>query len=980
MDIKNFNPSEYIANPLLLQSFIGDTDPSEIQGGGVKGGKKTGGRKKGTKNKKPKKVKISSGVDIPDEVDGWTIENIDELSSALYAVDFKDGQSGILFVSGEATITASWSEKGTTEEGSTTVPINLEMDIDEGTSQEEIEEQLIGLAEDTGLEDDIKNDDKDVPEWVFQKALGYITFKDIDIKEVQVSLNDEDETDEEMFKELISLNSVFNELIPNNVGDCVYEFMKNRYKKYSPKNFEGMRTTNDIYNWCKEKNIRMIAYDITGKVIKQNNPDVKNKQKNCIYVCYSNHLYPLKNTVLHKTPKKVCKKITYCDNIEKELEKTLHETKEYPDNILFDFLKRVVSYNENDRTVVKNPDFYLCKKILSMYGLSDKITPYTNLKTISNIILPLYLKENITSFLPKSSKYVKSGCYYNKYNIEPDKWKDDYDYDDIDTIDKNKCYAYVLKNLPYVIKTDIRCMEWTDKVKEITPHYLYVVKPKLSSILLPHTTLYTGSHILNCIKEGLEMTILEQLETKFVKNPFTAFINDLYERVKEGLIDEISFKQIVNITIGKFENNRELTNNYKVVKVCNTDEALKTKGYEKIRICKGWYALMESRDRYTIKNMKPIAIQVKDGARWLLYKTMKRIGLRSDDILQIKTDSITFIKNNNLKLKLDMKDRLNGWKKEDYKELSVAPPEDLKELSLQYKNNNENELGMCYAGSGKSYKIINEIIPKLDKSYIVLTPSHSCLKDYRLQKLNCSVIQRYVFTNKIPEEDIIIIDEFGMVDRMGLDVIYKCFLAQKKIIAYGDYNQLKAVDGNVYNSKLWVDMIFNKKITMDTNYRNHFSVSYYDSLINSWDEEWLCKEVMKHSVKDYRDAETIICYKNETCSKYNKLMCKHLGIKSMEEEGTTVICKTNDLRDKNLYNKFLCVVVSIEGEEIELTDGVSSYNIKREELFKNFDFGYARTIYSIQGESLDSYYYANEDLYLIYNRVAYTIISRLKTK
>jgi len=36
--------------------------------------------------------------------------------------------------------------------------------------------------------------------------------------------------------------------------------------------------------------------------------------------------------------------------------------------------------------------------------------------TISNIILPLYLKENITSFLPKSSKYVKSGCYYNKYN------------------------------------------------------------------------------------------------------------------------------------------------------------------------------------------------------------------------------------------------------------------------------------------------------------------------------------------------------------------------------------------------------------------------------------------------------------------------------------------------------------------------------------------------------------------------------------
>jgi uncharacterized protein YrzB (UPF0473 family) len=43
-------------------------------------------------------------------------------------------------------------------------------------------------------------------------------------------------------------------------------------------------------------------------------------------------------------------------------------------------------------------------------------------------------------------------------------------------------------------------------------------------------------------------------------------------------------------------------------------------------------------------------------------------------------------------------------------------------------------IGLGDAGNGKTYKIINEIIPKLDKNYIVLTPSHATINDYRANK------------------------------------------------------------------------------------------------------------------------------------------------------------------------------------------------------------------------------------------------------
>ena len=44
----------------------------------------------------------------------------------------------------------------------------------------------------------------------------------------------------------------------------------------------------------------------------------------------------------------------------------------------------------------------------------------------------------------------------------------------------------------------------------------------------------------------------------------------------------------------------------------------------------------------------------------------------------------------------------------------------------------------------------------------------------------------------------------------------------------------------------------------------------------------------------------------------------------------------------------------------------------------NFNYGYARTLYSIQGKTVNSFYYCMEDALFLDNKAVYTLISRLK--
>ena len=73
-------------------------------------------------------------------------------------------------------------------------------------------------------------------------------------------------------------------------------------------------------------------------------------------------------------------------------------------------------------------------------------------------------------------------------------------------------------------------------------------------------------------------------------------------------------------------------------------------------------------------------------------------------------------------------------------------------------------------------------------------------------------------------------------------------------------------------------------------------------------------------------------------------------------------------------------VVTITGSDEDNIIIDKCLSIPKKLFIKRFTLGYARTIYNMQGDECESYYWATEDNKHLTPRVAYTIISRLKGK
>ena len=845
----------------------------------------------------------------------------------------------------------------------------------------------------------------------------------------------------------LKIDHIFNEIIPNeNSKNCVYNYLsKIWYKKVKPDFLKSLHTTEDIFQFCKSRNIKMIAYGFDCKIIKAYYPVKKSCYKSCCFVAYNNHLYPLKNSTLNKV------RITETEdlkviNIKKKFQEFLNNGI-LPDNI-YVVQDEIKIFRVGNKRYFENKDYKICKKILTKFGLLDRLKPLTTLKNISSIIEKLYIKTGINSFMPKANRFMKGGFLHKKEECEI--------VDEYITIDKNKAYSCSLMNLKCLIKTDIRFNKTyvpKDK-KDIIDHHLYIIQVNKSSILLPHNSIYTGKYLKYCMKEKLQFTIIEGLETQQEPNYLRQMVKDIYNKCGYHA------KFICNVMIGKFANTTELRLGLKCNKLANSNETKCSDGVI-IPFNKNYNFICEESHSYDIYNRKPIHIQILDNARKALYEQLKFLNLKDEDILQIKTDSITFKDPKTRlmarKLKKIIKDGIEGWKYEKFNEMGCPAVLNKYIGGFGYDEffKNENLLCTCYAGAGKTYDILNNIIPKVI-NYRVLTPSHASLKEYREANIVCDVIQKYTLNKRIPDEHIIIIDEVGMIDRVGCDLIYKCMLEGKQIIAYGDFQQLKPVSSQVSDSNLWLDLAFSRRKELTTNFRNNFTKEYYDSLIISKDKKYLTKQIKKWSV-GYKEASVIICYRNCIREYYNKLKCEHLNIpfkldkytttpygnhikdckisfdlKNLKE-GTKIIANTNELSKMGIYNKFTftikyaydkeleaflsdtekqnpelsgCEIGDIMSEkygdervenwyyyklevdnkkkDIVITDGRQEWTIEKKllnKVVKNkplFSFAYARTLYSVQGATLDSIHYPEEDEFFLDGRSAYTAISRIK--
>ena len=787
--------------------------------------------------------------------------------------------------------------------------------------------------------------------------------------------------DSKLFKLDIKLRKIFNNLIDNEVVEenCLIDYIKARHilpkkLRYLQDDFDKDNMTPKILKeYCDILNCKMILYDFEGRVIVSSYPTKKSKYKNIIGVAYNNHFYPLKKNILQK--KKVMpKSIVIVENCFQNILKLIREKKELPidvvvNNLGFDDNIDVLSYVYDKVKYIQNPEYLECKEILEKFGLADKIYDGIKKFQLGSIIYKLYKTDDDKSFFPNHERFVKSGYSYFNEDVK-------FNYDDVKTLDKNKCYPSCLKNLPYLIKMDYsqnRIITDKNELNELIDNYIYLVKVKKSSILLPDNNIYTGKHLKYCRNSGFNFEILQGMTTKTVPNFYVKMIGDLSKR-----LPPLDFKIIMNAFIGKMEQANTLKNSMKFRKFCNYDESLKTGGnVMEVSIEDDLFMVFDIEKRFNNYTQKPIAIQIKDSSRRLLFKKILELGLKEKDIIQINTDSISFIDRYNMLEVIGTGGdyfTLDNWKIEGFKKISKPHPYIERILSLYTTINNKNIITDAIAGAGKTYKIVKEIIPKLNYiDYLVLTPTHQSLRSYKREKLNSEIIQKYNYSNEIPEEDNIIIDEHGMLDIKSRDFIYKCAIIGKHIQSFGDYTQLPPVGEEYCNSPQYLDLLFSYKDVMYENHRNNFTKEYYDEIKNNL--EFGKQEVRRHSTKSWEDADVILCFRNEIRDLYNQKKLKSLGFSSMIEEGVKVVCFTNKLREKNIYNRYDAIIKEIQGNMILFDNG---NEISKGELQKNFRPNYATNAYGIQGSSKSSYYYCEEDENFLTPNVSYVIISRLK--
>lgn len=811
--------------------------------------------------------------------------------------------------------------------------------------------------------------------------------------------------------------------VQNKKGEnCVINWINTKFSsKFEKYEIDNLREKNnngikikDMLNLFEKHNIYCVIYDENGN--KKESNTVKEIKIEVHMIVYNNHIYPIKSNRLRKdkfgTPVEI---IT--TNIVNEIKKFL-KININPFNIhVSDQIKKgedrgrtkitsfMVKENKTYYKYIENDEYEKCKKILKKYKLEDKIYDSIRIVNLVSIFEEAYILSNIRSFFPsRVLRYNKEAFTYVDKSMLNEVKDGKYH---IYSMDKNKCYAYCLYSLDFLIQCDWRTAKITINPESIISDRLYVVKPKYSTILMPNTNYYSGYHVNYCKNEGVQFEVLEEITTKQVPNGFKNIINIL---LKDGDITNNEFKEMMNIYIGKMKSEKTIVSKYE--SNLRTKESIQYENGYKINIDDKYVVQYETKSKIgNPYNMKPIDIQIKDRSRVLLYEKLKEIGIKDKrEIVKINTDSIVFVSKEKINLqekyKLDKND-FAGWKEEPLKleslDVKYSDPTNFS-VSFYHKKqhdiNKQSELHKCYAGTGKTHYIINTLIPKLkleNKTFLVLTPTNRSTIEFLNSGLEhgkeVDVIQTYEYSKKIPNVDCIIVDEIGMVGRAGHDFLFSVKQqTDVQLFVFGDFQQIlpfgetKPITSPQYERYMY-DYIY----MMKNNHRNDFPISFYDSIINTSRDNYarLIQLVNKYSLPRDKlyEAEYIACYRKSTKDKYNRQCILRYGFNSRTSKGVRLICQTRKLKELGVYNGQMYIVMGsqkidkneyIMVKEYNSTD--DTYTIPKKAFNKYFDYGYAINIHKFQGSQLGSYYWCSEDNNFLTPRIAYTIISRLTGK
>jgi len=769
-------------------------------------------------------------------------------------------------------------------------------------------------------------------------------------------------------------------------------------------------TAEEIHNMAVKEDFTLRIFGSDKKLIKYHQATKRGRPCQNFVVQYE-HIYPIPDMALFK--KQEVPKFDFDNTIARADLKPI-AIKALKQGIVPNIWTNghdIKYMNIKDKFFTVNEAYQYIYDAYKEKGILTEYSPLKSERQCFEDIFKLYCKENINSHAPYFS------CKVHNYK-NPD-WDGDISNDaikknDMIGVDMNKCYPSLLRDLEYLLVHD----SYADKYykyedQKIEDHFIYNVEMIEPQFLLMNSGTYTGEHLKYCEHKYV---IREVFECRKVKNYYTEFVSEILENdwlepsCREYDVKSLTkFKKYGFVTmIGNMENNESIDGGrVKFKKFANKNE-MNAEGLEYEKLYENNYMLFE-RSGYHTKfiDKKPIALQIKSRLRLELAKTMNKLGLKMEDILQIKTDNILFRRTE------DNRKKVNGWllynmtKKWKYEipkigKFDLQINEKYEDIiptiewnTIKDKNSradtenvlkkvdiNKNIMFDGYAGVGKSY-IIDKVYNKYkdEKNIVILTPTHSALVEYRKKGYKSDILCSFSKLKKY-KNHLIIIDEFGMCGRGHWLKVFDSKLVKNCVIhAYGDYRQLppigyKSIEQNPY----MLNKIFDEFVHIEGNWRNDIPLSFYKKIINGMSRNEIDRLLTR--INKYNKKSNFVVGAFYDCEgigqNINNIISKKLK-KDMFIEGCKIVCKSNDMRIYEIYNNYEFTFVSDDEEYVTLSDGEREYKIaKKYYVKKNFRLGYYTTVYSVQGKTISwGKMKCIPDEKLFYDsRMLYTLVSR----
>jgi len=511
----------------------------------------------------------------------------------------------------------------------------------------------------------------------------------------------------------LSLNIKSNKDVIDGVN-CIYHYLKKNYANREKGNKRMLKISEKVSSWTvktfceflKKYNKPFVCYDRNLRIIEEYK--IKHNKWVFKFIVSNEHIYPLEKGELSalretfKMSKFETTEIKYIENIND------YQTEYIKNNQIIKFNVSVNIKNDNNNII--NNDYFDTQKstqvtynIKKFIGLeNNELKIYTN---DNNLIDDYnYLKKvfdycpltiNFCPTLPLiylATKNKLHSTFINDFERPtPILYNNPSIMGNLQTIDKNKCYSFILMNLVKLPIIDITCeiKEWKDyrdKHRPIIPTSFYFVKKlKKNYFNAFRNGWVTGVLVIIMIKYNCvdREDITHHRVPKMVDNCYTKPIKKMLE------VDPKRGKFIINKFIGMMSSDSNSTRTY-YKNLSNTyDEVDQLRGEDNyiIKLDNGYYAEECIYDNQLMNNtnMLPINISIIDNAIFFLLEKVEFLKSldRKCTIRCIKTDSICFSseKINVEKLKFISKTNIKKWKIED------KTNEDIKNMIEVYGEN-----------------------------------------------------------------------------------------------------------------------------------------------------------------------------------------------------------------------------------------------------------------------------------------------------